>query len=95
MHTLTLQGSVELGPQDRIDAGQYLVEDVAGAQLVVMAGSGQMAPFVAAPERAKLDPARDYNGQKILLVRAGGFGDLVLLTPVLSPRAKYQFRPCW
>lgn len=83
MHHLTLSARVELGLVDHIDAGEYLVEDVAGAQLLVMAGGGRMTPFAAPAYRAKLQPEFDYADKKILLVRAGGFGDLVLLTPVL------------
>lgn len=83
MHHLILSARVDLGPSDHIKAGEYAVEDVAGAQLLVMAGAGRMSPLGVGPALTKIDPGHDYNGQKILLMRAGGFGDLVLLTPVL------------
>lgn len=83
MHQLTLSNRVELGPVDHIDAGSYVAEDVAAAQLLVLAGGGQMTPLNTPAERACLYPSQDYNGKTILVVRAGGFGDLVLLTPVL------------
>jgi ADP-heptose:LPS heptosyltransferase len=83
MHLLTLSASVDLGPLDQIPPGEYAVEDVAAAQLLVLAGGGRMAPFVTEVERSALFGGQDYNGKSILLVRAGGFGDLVLLTPVL------------
>lgn len=82
MHFLTLPARVELGPQDAVDAGEYVVDDVNAAQLLVIAGGGAMRLAHFESER-QLDPAADYNGRKILVMRAGGFGDLVLLTPVL------------
>lgn len=83
MHTLTLSAPVILGPDHRIEVGRYAVEDLSGAQMMSLAGGGRMMPLALSDGRQKLDPAVDYNGKRILVMRVGGFGDLLLLTPVL------------
>lgn len=80
MHILNLPSRVELGPKDAVEPGEYVVEDVSGAQLLVLAGGGKMR---LATQEPPLNPETNYNGKKILILRAGGFGDLVLMTPVL------------
>jgi ADP-heptose:LPS heptosyltransferase len=49
---------------------------VTGAQLLVIAGGGTLHPF---GDRRPITP----GAKRILFVRFGGFGDLVLMTPVL------------
>lgn len=103
MHFLTLSNRVDLGPAGIIDPGEYLVEDMSGAQLLAMAGGGRMdgvenergltelsqncTAHRIAPEPHELHvgPAALAYAKplRILLMRAGGFGDLILLTPVL------------
>lgn len=63
-----------------VDPGEYIVDDVTAAQLIVIAGGGSMTPLEV---RRPLDESKDMNGKRILFMRFGGFGDLVLLTPVL------------
>jgi len=77
MHLLTLTDPVTLGPGATVAAGEYLVDDCAGAQLLVMAGGGKMET----PSGRFFTPSA--NPTAILFMRMGGFGDLVLLTPVL------------
>jgi ADP-heptose:LPS heptosyltransferase len=79
MHILTLQDSVDLG-DETIEAGQYMVDDLNAAHLLVLASRGKMNEL---GEIRQLDERKDWNGKKVLFMRAGGFGDLVLLTPVL------------
>src|SRR5207302_1247828 len=74
--TLTLLDRVELGTYDIIQPGEYIVENLSGAQLLTLAGRGQMN--VIPP-----GSAGEELGEDTLFVRIGGFGDLVLLTPVL------------
>ena len=81
MHILTLENEVILGPHDVIPAGSYLSENMNGAQLLTRAGGGTMQVFDRS-DRLAMMPAI-YAGKKILVMRVGGFGDLVLLTPVL------------
>lgn len=45
MHLLKIENEVILGPTDVIKPGEYLAEDVLGAQLLVMAGGGTMRPL--------------------------------------------------
>ncbi len=85
MHILTLADTIKPRPDFVIKPGDYLAEDVNAAQLLLLADGGQMTPLH--PEeiavRKKFDPAENWNGKSILVVRTGGFGDLVLMTPVL------------
>ena len=80
MHHLTLEEPVPIGPQDAIVPGEYYLDDVMGGHLLAFAGGGTMRPLV---EKRPFDQSQDWNGKSILFARAGGFGDLLLLTPVL------------
>lgn len=81
MHLLTLNDALDLGKENKIAPGQYTVDDLTAAHLLVLAGSGTMMPLTESrPLHADIDAAASL---RILLMRAGGFGDLVLLTPVL------------
>jgi len=81
VHILRLDTRVELaGGKLVVDPGEYVVEDMTGAQLLMLAG-GAMGPVDSYLPR--LNPADDYAGKNILIMRAGGFGDLTLMTPVL------------
>jgi heptosyltransferase-2 len=98
VHTIVLtekfkSGSLEVAP------GTYLVEDIAGAQLMVACDGGEMTKLH--PEqvavRHKFEHTGDWNECSVLILRAGGFGDLTLMTPVLRelrrrwPRIKIGF----
>lgn len=78
MHVLQLPEKIDLGngPADVVEAGDYLADDTVAAQLLILAGRGTMTP---------LAEVRPITGEtkRILFMRAGGFGDLILLTPVL------------
>jgi ADP-heptose:LPS heptosyltransferase len=76
VHLLNLPELVSIGPKDNIVAGSYYADDVTSAQLIVMAGRGNMTPLT---EVRPLTAAT----KSILFCRMGGFGDLILLTPVL------------
>jgi ADP-heptose:LPS heptosyltransferase len=80
MHTITLPEPVTISSTDTIKAGGYIAENLNGAQLIARCGDGTMTPLT---ETRPFDEKKDWNGKKILIVRAGGFGDLVNLTPVL------------
>lgn len=51
-----------------------------GGQLLFLCNGGSMRPVT---ESRPFDETKDWNGKRILLVRGGGFGDLILMTPVL------------
>lgn len=82
MHFLTLGGRVAVGQADIIEPGEYVVGDIFGAHLMVLANAGSMEKMATGPQKIDFEDG-DYNGKSILFMRAGGFGDLVLLTPVL------------
>lgn len=81
MHLLELPSRVELAAKEAIEPGEYIVDDVSGAQLLVLAGGGKMTPVDNDCHEAT-SPTRSPD-ESVLFMRAGGFGDLVLLTPVL------------
>ncbi len=62
-----------------IPAGEYVVEDAHAGEFLfheacrVQAPDNLGTPFV---------PTRDWNGRSLLIVRSGGFGDLLCLTPL-------------
>lgn len=82
MHLLSLEKKYQLTPITAITPGQYICEDVNAAHLIVKCNGGRMTPLTV-PADKDLDATADYNGKQILIMRVGGFGDLVLLTPVL------------
>ncbi len=91
MHILQINAHLEFGPKDAIKPGEYLVTDTIGAQLVLMADGGTMTPLT------ELRPFRsdvNWNGKRLLVMRVGGFGDLVLLTPVLR-EIKRRWPSCY
>jgi ADP-heptose:LPS heptosyltransferase len=82
MHYLSLPDRFVISKQDVVEAGEYLIDDLPAAQLLVQVGRGTMRPLELEQYR-RFDENTDWNGKKILFFRAGGFGDLILLTPVL------------
>jgi ADP-heptose:LPS heptosyltransferase len=78
MHILNLPVRLELGPQDIYPPGEYLSTDIVAAQMLLMADGGSMVPLREVRRFVTGAPPRN-----ILIQRAGGFGDLILLTPVL------------
>ncbi len=80
MHLLKIESRLELGPKDVIAPGEYIATDTVCAQLLLMADGGTMTPL---SEHRPFRDDRDWNGKRLLFMRAGGFGDLILLTPVL------------
>lgn len=80
MHILNLENAVELASDDTIHPGEYLVEDTNGSQLLCISNGGKMNEL---HERRPFDETQDWNERRILFVRSGGIGDLVLLTPIL------------
>ena len=81
MHILTLPVRCVIGPQDIIEPGDYAITDLNGADLIRISGQGQMTPLHT-PALREFDETKDWNGKRILFQRAGGFGDLILMTPI-------------
>ncbi len=82
MHTLHLPQRVDIGTgtEGIVEADEYIIDDVTGAQLLVLAGHGTMEPL---KNTRPLPDSELGDGARVLFMRAGGFGDLVLMTPVL------------
>ena len=85
MHYFTLPEDLALPPTSIcLKKGiEYVADDHNTAQIVNIAGGGRMHPCESVLERLRFDDVQDWNGRKILFIRAGGIGDVVLLTPVL------------
>lgn len=87
MHVLTASTLIDLGNAGTIKPGRYLVEDVNGAEILVMAEAG--TAFVEYDTQIwtqmlkPFDAANDYNGMRVLFMRSGGFGDMILMGPIL------------
>ncbi len=85
MHILETEKLVDLGHGNVIEAGKYIIDDINGAQLLVLAGGGTMTPLLESrPFGEPLETGGDgWNDKRVFFNRAGGYGDLILLTPVL------------
>ena len=84
VHYLTLRNKIALGELS-VEAGDYITDDVTAAHLLVLADGGTMEPVRVSRPFIQEDPPAS-----ILFSRMGGFGDLVLLAPVLRHlKAKY------
>lgn len=96
MHILKLEGRVHLAPDNIVEPGTYICENLLAAQLLVMGGGGEMEPlkesrkplFLAPDADAELLVSRAGGSAdtllpcaSILIGRTGGLGDLILLTP--------------
>lgn len=80
MHILEYESEVtpELGPLAKAGV-PYLVEDATcGSYMHAYSNNVKVRPFEGT---TKLDPTLDYNGKKILIMRAGGIGDILFSTP--------------
>jgi len=91
MHILKLDTRLEIGPVDILTPGEYLATDIVAAQLLLMADGGTMTPLA---ETRRLGSVLEAcTNPRLLFMRGGGFGDLVLLTPVLR-EAKRRWPTC-
>ncbi len=80
MNLLHLPAPIHLSPTQTIAPGKYISPEMVAMQLLLLLGDGTMEPLT---EIRRFDPALDWNGKRLLIQRVGGFGDLVLMTPVL------------
>jgi len=85
VHIITLNEKLQHKPTIDLPPGDYLAEDLNAAQLLLLADGGKINSVH--PEeiavRHPFDPKEDWNGKRVLVMRTGGFGDLILMTPVL------------
>lgn len=79
MHYLKIDCDVSFGKELTIKKGEYVTEDLSGAQIMTYADGGTMRPLTIWD---KFDETQDWNGKRILMIRIGGFGDLTVgITP--------------
>lgn len=80
--------------------GAYVVSKQNAAELLAMTENSHVDRFercIRPLRTSPFDPSKDWNGKTILFVRAGGFGDLLAVTPTLHeikkrwPKAQIWF----
>lgn len=81
MHILTSRDGIDLGARGGWPAGKYLVEDMAGATYIQVGERGATTMNYLDGNPRPFDEKEDWNGKKILIMRPGGFGDLLFCTP--------------
>lgn len=91
MHIITLKERFTAYKVLDLAPGDYVVEDHNGAQLLSHAGQGTMRPL---PNDRPFDDTKDWNGKAIVIVRAGGFGDITLGITPLCRELKRRWPTC-
>lgn len=74
-------------------AGDYVVSRQNAAELIALTERGKirlMNDQTKADFPRMFDPDKDWNGKTVLFARAGGFGDLLAMTPTI-----YEIKECW
>jgi ADP-heptose:LPS heptosyltransferase len=81
MHWIETSEDVELvARRPNFPPGRYLVDDVNAGEYLSMWSHAVRAWHT--PNQKPFDPTKDWNGKTIGLIRAGGYGDLLFLTPL-------------
>ncbi len=83
MKIVNLPSALPLSPDQIIQPGRYMAPEQVSMQLLLLLGDGSMEELDVPIEKYQMLSGADMSGKRIMLQRAGGFGDLVLLTPVL------------
>jgi ADP-heptose:LPS heptosyltransferase len=84
MHIVESKSGIDLGQLCQLPAGSYYVEDLNAADIMSLSPRGETALTHVKNFGRTFSEDRDWNGKKILLVRPGGFGDLLFLTPSVA-----------
>jgi ADP-heptose:LPS heptosyltransferase len=84
MHIGESKSGIDLGQLCQLPAGSYYVEDLNSADIMSLSPRGETALTHVKSFAKTFNEDRDWNGKKILLIRPGGFGDLLFLTPSIS-----------
>ncbi len=83
MKIVHLPSVLPLAPDQIFQPGRYMAPEMVAMQLLLLLGDGTMEELDVPIEKYRMLSGEDMSGKRIMLQRAGGFGDLVLLTPVL------------
>lgn len=82
MHSITIARTLNLGANGSIEPGRYFASDIDAAKIMLLAGGGEV--FAENEDSTHALPANGPRpGERILILRPGQYGDLVLLTPCL------------
>lgn len=84
MHYLTTKEGLDLGSLGSYPPGEYLVEDLNAADFLSLGKRGDVQLRYMEENPRPFDEALDWDGSKVLIIRPGGFGDLLFLTPILA-----------
>lgn len=84
MHYLTSKHEIDLGPFGLYLAGEYIVEDMNGATIMLAGHRGSVVMDNMRINPKPFDESKDWNDRKIIIVRPGGFGDILFTTPALK-----------
>lgn len=91
MHIIHFAEPLELlADKDTLPAGEYLMEDENAGQLMCFARRAEMRPVADMPKEKRGALFTSPEATSALFLRVGGYGDLILLTPVLREH-KRQF----
>jgi len=81
VHLLKSLEGIDLGARGAWPPATYLVEDMAGATYLQVGHRGMTQMTYLDGNPRPFDEKEDWNGKKILIIRPGGFGDLLFCTP--------------
>ncbi len=84
MHIVESKSGIDLGQLCQLPAGSYYAEDLNAADIMSLSPRGDTSLTHVKNFANRFNEDRDWNGKKILLVRPGGFGDLLFLTPSIA-----------
>lgn len=83
MHIVDSKCGVDLGQLLSLPPGKYVAEDLNAFDIGSLSRRGETT-LTYAPGDKPFDETKDWSGKKILIVRPGGFGDLLFLTPSIE-----------
>lgn len=81
MHTLLSKDGIDLGARGAWPPGRYLCEDLSAADYLQFAHRGTTQLNYLDGNPRPFDEKEDWNGKRILIMRPGGYGDLLFCTP--------------
>jgi ADP-heptose:LPS heptosyltransferase len=84
MHRFNSRDGIDLGSQGAWPPGEYLLEDLTAADFMQFGRRGASTMNWVGGNTLPFDETQDWNGRKILIIRPGGFGDLLFLTPSIE-----------
>ena len=84
MHLFKSRDGIDLGSQGSWPPGVYLLEDLTAADFLQFGRRGASAMMSIDINPKPFNEKEDWNARRILIVRPGGYGDLLFLTPHIA-----------